>query len=109
MCCRLIPAMSERMVRIINPVVPETPLWDMAKNGEFIEEGELEKLGELQGFLRCLNCETTFMNEHASNFFHIACELPRRRGEAIAYVQSVVDTSDEDELRRYREAAVQVF
>ena len=90
-------------------VVPDTPLWDMMKEGKFVEEGELEKLEELQELLRCLNCETTFMNEHASNFFHIACELPRQRDEAIAYIQNIIDTSNEDELRRYREAAVQVF
>ena len=90
-------------------VVPGTPLWDMTEAGEFQEATEKEKLEETQELLRLLTCETVFMNEHASNVFHIACELPRQRDEAIEYIQRVIDKADEAEMRTYRENAAKIF
>ena len=90
-------------------VVPQTPLWDMVAAGEFQEATEMEKLQETQELLRRLTCETVFMNEHASNVFHIACELPAQRDDAIAHIQSVIDGTDEATLRRYREEATKAF
>ena len=90
-------------------VIPDTPLWDAVKAGEFEEESEIEKLEETQELIRNLNCETVFMNEHASNFFHLICNLPDQKEAAIAYIQNVIDTSSEEELRKYRESAIETF
>lgn len=90
-------------------VLPQTPLWDSVKSGEFVEAPEIEKLEETKELISCLDCETVFMNEHASNSFHLICHLPDQKIEALEYIQDVIDRSTEESLRAYRESSIDVF
>ena len=52
---------------------------------------------------------TIFMNEHASNLFHVQCRLPEGREELLTYIQKFMEGSDEKELRKYRERITRAF
>ena len=90
-------------------IVPGTPLHRAVEKGLYAESTEMEKLEELHEFVRCLTNDTIFMNEHASNLFHVKCPLPDAREELLAYIKKFMEDHDEKELRRYREMMTRAF
>ena len=90
-------------------VVPDTPLYRAIEKGLYTESTEKEKLEEIHELVRCLNNDTIFMNEHASNLFHVQCRLPEAKVELLAYIQKFMESSDEKELRQYRERVTRAF
>ena len=90
-------------------IVPGTPLYRAMLNGAYAESAEKEKLEEIYEFIRCLTNDTIFMNEHASNLFHVQCRLPESKNELLAYVKAFMESKDEKELRRYREMIIRAF
>ena len=60
-------------------------------------------------FVRCLTNDTIFMNEHASNLFHVKCRIPEQKEELLEYIGKFMEQSDENELRRYRERITMAF
>ena len=90
-------------------VVPGTPLYRAMEKGLYTESTEKEKLEEIHELVRCLNNDTIFMNEHASNLFHVQCRLPEAKEELLAYIQKFMESSDEKELRQYRERVTRAF
>ena len=68
-----------------------------------------EVLEEIHELVRCLTNETVFMNEHASNTFHVQCRLPEAKDELLEYIESLMEHRDEVELRRYREMVTRAF
>ena len=65
-------------------VVPGTPLYRAMEKGLYTESTETEKLEEIHELVRCLTNDTIFMNEHASNLFHVKCRIPEAK-ESIYY------------------------
>lgn len=90
-------------------VVPGTPLYRAVEKGLYVESTEMEKLEEIHELVRCLTNNTIFMNEHASNLFHVQCQLPEAREELLASIQKFMEDSDEKELRKYRERITRAF
>ena len=90
-------------------VVPGTPLYRAMEKGLYTESTEKEKLEEIHELVRCLNNDTIFMNEHASNLFHVQCRLPEAKEELLVYIQKFMESSDEKELRQYRERVTRAF
>jgi radical SAM superfamily enzyme YgiQ (UPF0313 family) len=90
-------------------VVPGTPLYRAMEKGLYTESTEKEKLEEIHELVRCLSNDTIFMNEHASNLFHVQCRLPEAKEELLAYIQKFMESSDEKELRQYRERVTRAF
>ena len=72
-------------------VVPGTPLHRAMPKGAYVESSEKEKLEEIYEFVRCLTNETIFMNEHASNLFHVQCKLPESKNELLEYIKSFME------------------
>lgn len=89
--------------------VPGTPLYRLMNTGRYEESTEKEKLEEAREFVRCIQNETVYMTEHASNQFHVCCNLPEDREAVMKYIQKMIDEKDENELRRYRERIARVF
>lgn len=81
---------------------PGTKLYDKAKNGEFIQAGEKERIRELQTFIQNLQIRTHLFANSKSNFYPIAAYLPKERNSAIGELQYVIDTVDEKEMSAYR-------
>ena len=90
-------------------VVPGTPLYRAVEKGMYVESTEMEKLEEIHELVRCLNNDTIFMNEHASNTFHVQCRLPEAKDELLAHIEGFMERRDEAELRRYREMVTRAF
>lgn len=90
-------------------VVPGTPLYRAMEKGLYIESTETEKLEEICEFVRCLTNDTIFMNEHASNLFHVKCRIPEQKDELLEYIRKFMEERDEKELRRYRERITRAF
>ena len=90
-------------------VVPGTPLYRAVQKGLYAESTETEKLEEIHEFIRCLTNDTIFMNEHASNLFHVQCRLPESKDRLLAFIRNLIDGSDEKRMREYRERITQVF
>jgi len=60
-------------------------------------------------FLNGVTNDTIFMNEHASNLFHVRYRIPEEKEALLAYIRKFADGSDEKDLRRYREMITRVF
>lgn len=90
-------------------LVPSTPLYRAMVNGAYEESTETEKLQEIYEFVRCLTNDTIFMNEHASNLFHVQCRIPDSKKELLAYIHKFIIDNDEKDLRKYREVITSVF
>lgn len=59
--------------------------------------------------MRCLTNDIVFMNEHASNLFHVQCRIPHAKDQLHAYIDDFIERSSEGELRGYREAVTLAF
>jgi len=90
-------------------VVPGTPLHKLIQQGKYVESTEKEKLAEAKELVRCLTNHTIFMTEHASNLFHVECQLPDDKEALMAHIQQLIDGKDETELRRYRQYITRAF
>lgn len=90
-------------------VVPGTPLYRAMEKGLYTESTETEKLEEIYELVRCLDNDTIFMNEHASNLFHVQCRIPEKKDELLAYIRKFTEESDEEKLRQYREMITRAF
>ena len=84
-------------------LVPKTNLYHMKMKGKFEEATEVERLREMQEFLRRLTNETVFLSDHISMPFFVKAELPARRDEIIAGIDKIIDEVGEEVLRRHRE------
>lgn len=73
------------------------------------ESSETEKLQEVRELVRRLTNDTVFMNEHASNLFHVQCRTPHAKDKLLAYIDDFIERSNEGELRGYREAVTRAF
>lgn len=81
---------------------PGTKLFDMEKDGKFIQSGEKERIQELQTFIKSLQIRTHLFANSKSNFYPIVAYLPKERNSAIRELQYVIDTVEEKEMRHYR-------
>ena len=90
-------------------VVPGTPLYRAIEKDFYTESTEREKLEEIYEFVRCLTNDTIFMNEHASNLFHVKCRIPDEKEALLAYIRKFTEENDEEKLRRYREYIRRAF
>lgn len=81
---------------------PGTKLFDMEKDGKFIQSGEKERIQELQTFIKSLQIRTHLFANSKSNFYPIVACLPKERNSAIRELQYVIDTVEEKEMRHYR-------
>ena len=90
-------------------VVPGTSLYRAVEKWLYTESTEIEKLEEIYEFVRCLTNDTIFMNEHASNLFHVQCRIPEAKKELLEYIRKFIEKSDEKKLRQYREQITRAF
>ena len=90
-------------------VVPGTPLYRALEKGLYEESTETEKLEEIHELVRCLTNDTIFMNEHASNLFHVQCRILESKEELLSYIRKFMEENDEKKLRQYREYITRAF
>ena len=81
---------------------PGTKLFDMEKDGKFIQSGEKERIQELQILIQNLQIRTHLFANSKSNFYPTAAYLPKERSFIIRELQNIINTVSEEEMQRYR-------
>ena len=84
-------------------LVPGTNLFYQKQRGKFFEATEIERLEEMQEFLRCLTNETIFLSDHISMPFFVEAKLPEDKEKLIDGIQKIIEEVGEEKLRRHRE------
>ncbi|ALF45165.1 radical SAM protein [Campylobacter curvus] len=90
-------------------LVPTTPLYRLAQRGRYVQSSEKEKLEEAREFIVRLDNHTIFMNEHASNLFHVKCNLPDEKEALINFISELIESKDESKMQKYREIVANSF
>lgn len=83
-------------------VYPESILYQEIQNGNWEEEGELEKYHELQTLVKNLNISTYFAAMGASNAFQLRGRLPKDQEKLLQTLDNIISRVSEDELQHYR-------
>lgn len=83
-------------------IYPESELYQEIRNGNWEEEGELEKYRELRTLVENLNISTYFAAMGASNAFQLRGRLPEDKERLLETLDRIISEVSEDDLRRYR-------
>ena len=83
-------------------IYPESDLYQEIQNGNWEEEGELEKYRELRTLVENLNISTYFAAVGASNAFQLRGKLPEDKENLLATLDRIISEVSEEDLRRYR-------
>ena len=83
-------------------VFPNSELYREIQAGNWREESELEKLGELKTLIENLTIPTRFETDGASNLVHIRGDLPEDRDRLADRLEKLIAGADEETLRAYR-------
>lgn len=80
----------------------DTTLHEMAKRRNFIPAGEMERLQELQVFIKNLRIRTHLFANSKSNFYPLLAFLPKERESILEEIQQIINTFTEEEMLQYR-------
>lgn len=83
-------------------IYPASELYQEIQDGNWAEETEIEKLLELRILIQNLEIPTYFATMGASNCINIQGHLPKDKAKMIKWLDDVIGSVDEKELRRYR-------
>lgn len=83
-------------------IYPESDLYQEIQNGNWEEEGELEKYRELHTLVENLNISTYFAAMGASKAFQLRGKLPEDKENLLATLNRIISEVSEEDLRRYR-------
>ena len=83
-------------------VYPNAILYEEIRQGNWKEEGELEKYREVRALVEGLEIPTEFAALGASNAFQLHGVLPKDKETLIASFDRIIGTVKEDDLREYR-------
>lgn len=83
-------------------IYPESELYQEIKNGNWEEEGELEKYKELRTLVENLNISTYFAAMGASNAFQLRGRLPEDKEKLLETLDRIISEVNEEDLQHYR-------
>lgn len=83
-------------------IYPESELYQEIQNGNWEEEGELEKYRELRALVENLNISTYFAAMGASNAFQLRGRLPDDKKNLLNTLDKIISEVSEEDLRHYR-------
>ena len=83
-------------------IYPDSGLYQEIQNGNWQEEGELEKYRELRTLVENLNISTYFAAMGASNAFQLRGRLPEDKEKLLETLDRIISEVSEEDLRRYR-------
>lgn len=84
-------------------IYPESELYQEIRQGNWEEEGELEKYRELRILVENLTISTYFAAMGASNAFQLRGRLPDEKEVLLKTLDKIISEVSEKELRHYRE------
>ena len=80
-------------------VFPSSGLYQEIQAGNWKEESELEKLGELKTLVEHLSVPTRFETEGASNLVLVRGDLPEDRERLMGYLENLIAGADEEDRK----------
>lgn len=83
-------------------IYSQSELFREIKNGNWCEEGEIEKYKELRTLVENLKIPTVFAALGASNAIQIQGRLPQEKERLLTVLDEVIEGVKEEELRKYR-------
>lgn len=83
-------------------IYPESELYQEILNGNWKEEGELEKYKELRVLIENLHIPVIFAALGASNAIPLQGRLPEDKEKLLEVIQDIIASVSEQELRKYR-------
>lgn len=83
-------------------IFPESELYKEIQNGNWKEEGEIEKYKELRVLVENLRIPVVFAAFGASNAIQIQGKLPDDRTKLLKIFDEIIESGNEEELRKYR-------
>lgn len=83
-------------------IYPESKLFNEIKNGNWMEESELEKLEEIKTLISLLDIPVYFATLGASNAIWVEGDLPADKDKMISHLKKVCHPENESKLRNYR-------
>jgi len=83
-------------------IYPASELYTEIQKGNWVEESETEKYGELKMLINGLSIKTHFAAFGASNAVQLHGNLPADRTKLVAIIDEVINRFGEKELKRYR-------
>lgn len=83
-------------------VYPDSELYQEIKNGNWHEEGEIEKYEELKVLVKSLTIPVIFAALGASNAIQLYGRLPQDREKILSALDKITSRFSEEELRNYR-------
>lgn len=83
-------------------IYPESDLYQEIQNGNWEEEGELEKYRELRTLVETLDISTYFAAMGASNAFQLRGKLPEEKESLLTTLDKIISHVGEEDLQRYR-------
>lgn len=83
-------------------IFPESELYQEIQNGNWKEEGEIEKYKELRVLVENLSIPTVFAAFGASNAIQMQGKLPDDRTKLLKIFDEIIENVNEEELRKYR-------
>lgn len=86
----------------IMTIYPDSELYQEIKNGNWIEETEIEKYIEVRTLVENLEIPVEFAALGASNAFQLIGNLPEDRHKLLSKLDRIINNVDEEELRNYR-------
>ncbi len=84
-------------------IYPDSKLYEEIQRGNWQEESELEKYREVRTLVQSLEIPTTFAAMGASNAFQFHGALPKEKEALVAALDRIIETVQEEDLRKYRE------
>ncbi len=85
-------------------IYSDSELYVEIQNGNWQEEGELEKYKEVRTLIENLQISTTFAAMGASNAYQFHGQLPKDKRKLLAFLDKIIGNVSEEELQRYRKS-----
>ncbi len=94
---RVVSAIQPRFVStLVMTPVPDTPLWDLAEQGQVDELDAVELTTELRAFVADLELHrTVFRANHASNHLPIGGTLPKDKAVLLSTLDAILEEPDD--------------
>ncbi|MBP3475120.1 MAG: radical SAM protein [Lachnospiraceae bacterium] len=83
-------------------IYPQSELYQEIQNGNWQEEGEIEKYRELKVLIENLEIPVIFAALGASNAIQLQGSLPKDKEKLLATLDEIIGNVSEEELREYR-------
>lgn len=83
-------------------IYPDSELYGEIQQGNWQEEGELEKYKEVRTLIEHLQIPTTFAAMGASNAYQFHGRLPEEQNHLLSFLDEIIETVSEEALQQYR-------